>query len=377
MSFDLSTWVVPYALWSGHRPPANWPANDALPHVRQWLNGMHRTSVAHAAFHQASHGSLPTSLSMPHEQAQAKALGWDFADGCIPWAAYAAAEQHLSADTAAWAFVTLCNWHVSNGQVTMGDPTHLQIDADTDAQLFEAMQGFFAQDGIALYPYAPGQWLAQSDVFANLPTASLDRVIGRNIDPWLVGGASPLDPATLLRRLQNEMQMLLYTHDVNANRSFAINSLWWHGAGAMPMNTQTSTHKKTSPAKENPTNLSQTSTLQTFNEAQLQAISDLRNASLQQDWNGWTQAWTLLDQTLFADLFERAQTGELIQVVLCGEFERQIYETRPLSAWSGLQAIVGWNALWSSKPFLQSVAARLGAFGLRDRLVVSPLSEDM
>jgi len=367
MSFDLSTWVVPYALWSGHRPPANWPANDALPHVRQWLRGMHRTSVVHVA----SHGSLPTSLSMPHEEAQAKALGWDFADGGVPWAAYAAAEQHLSADTSAWAFVTLCNWHVSNGQVTMGDPTHLQIDADTDAQLFEAMQGFFAQDGIALYPYAPGQWLAQSDVFANLPTASLDRVIGRNIDPWLVGGATPSGPVTLLRRLQNEMQMLLYTHDVNANRRFAINSLWWHGAGILPRDS------KANNAKADAANLARPSWLQTFNARQLQAISDLRNASLQQDWNGWTQAWALLDQTLFADLLERAQTGELMQVVLCGEFERHMYGTRPASIWNNLQSIVAWNDLGSFHTFLQSVAARLGAIGLRERLVVSPISEDM
>ena len=217
MSFDLPTWVVPYALWSGHRAPANWLANDALPNIRQWLIDMHRISVNYEAPYEA----LPTSLSMPHEVAQAKALAWDFPDGCVPWAANAAAEQHLSADTSAWAFVTLCNWHVSNGQVTMGDPAHLQIDSNTDIQLFEAMQGFFAQDGIALYPYATGQWLAQSDVFANLPTASLDRVIGRNIDPWLVGGATPTGPATLLRRLQNEMQMLLYTHEVNANRGLA------------------------------------------------------------------------------------------------------------------------------------------------------------
>lgn len=377
MSFDLPTWVVPYALWSGHRPPANWPANDALPHLRQWLLGMHRTSVLHATSHGASHGLLPTSLSMPHEVAQAKALGWDFADGCVPWAAYAAAEQHLSAETSAWAFVTLCNWHVSNGQVTMGEPAHLQMDADTDARLFEAMQGFFAQDGIALYPYAPGQWLAQSDVFANLPTASLDRVIGRNIDPWLVGGASPTGPATLLRRLQNEMQMLLYTHDVNANRGLAINSLWWHGAGALPINTETSTCKKTSLAKENPTNLSRPSTLQTFNEAQLQAISDLRNASLQQDWQGWTQAWTLLDQTLFADLLKRVEQGESMQVVLCGEYERHVYETRPASAWSRLQAIVGWQDLWQSNAVLQSIAKRFGDIALQEHLVVPPRSEDM
>lgn len=377
MSFDLPTWVVPYALWSGHRTPANWPANDALPHLRQWIRGMHRTSVIHATSHGASHGLLPTSLSMPHEVAQAKALGWDFADGCIPWAAYTAAEQHLSAETSAWAFVTLCNWHVSNGQVTMGEPAHLQIDADTDARLFEAMQGFFAQDGIALYPYAPGQWLAQSDVLANLPTASLDRVIGRNIDPWLVGGAAPTGQATLLRRLQNEMQMLLYTHDVNANRGLAINSLWWHGAGALPINTETSTHKKTSLAKENPTNLSRPSTLQTFNEAQLQAISDLRNASLQQDWQGWTQAWTSLDQTLFADLLKRIEQGESMQMVLCGEYERHVYETRPASAWSRLQAIVGWHDLWQSNAVLQSIAKRFGAIALQEHLVVPPKSEDM
>ena len=371
MSFDLPTWVVPYALWSGHRAPANWPANDALPHLRQWIRGIHRTSVIHAASREVSNASLPSSLSMPHEEAQAKALAWDFPDGCVPWAANAAAEQHLSADTSAWAFVTLCNWHVSNGQVTMGDPAHLQIDADTDARLFEAMQGFFAQDGIALYPYAPGQWLAQSDVFANLPTASLDRVIGRNIDPWLVGGAAPSGPATLLRRLQNEMQMLLYTHDANANRALAINSLWWHGAGALP------SISKTTLAKENPTNLSRPSTLQTFNEAQLQAISDLRKASLQQDWQGWTQAWALLDQTLFADLLKRVEQGESMQVVLCGEYERHIYETRPASAWSRAQAIVGWQDLWQSNALLQSIAKRFGATALRERLVVPPKSEDM
>ena len=367
MSFDLPTWVVPYALWSGHRAPANWPANDTLPNMRQWLRDMRRISV----IHEAPHESLPTSLSMPHEASQANALGWDFADGCVPWAAKAAVEQHLSSDKSAWSFVTLCNWHVSNGQVTMGDPAHLQIDANTDAQLFEAMQVFFAQDGIALYPYAPGQWLAQSDVFTNLPTASLDRVIGRNIDPWLVGGATPTGPATLLRRLQNEMQMLLYTHEVNANRGLAINSLWWHGAGELPINSETS-H-----TKENPTNLPRSSLLQIFNQVQLNAISDLRNASFQQDWQGWMQAWTLLDQTLFADLLKRVQQGETMQVVLCGEYERHVYETRPASAWSRVQAIVGWQDLWQSNALLQSIAKRFGATALHERLVVLPRSEDM
>ncbi len=367
MSFDLPTWVVPYALWSGPSAPANWPANDALPFLRQCLRHMHRTSV----IHEVPHGPLPTSLSMPHEVAQAKALGLDFADGCIAWAAIAAADQHLSANRSAWAFVSLCNWHVSHGQATMGDPTHLQIDSDTDAQLFEAMQDFFAQDGIALYPFATGQWLVQSDVFENLPTASLDRVIGRNIDPWLVGGVSPTGPATLLRRLQNEMQMLLYTHPVNANRGLAINSLWWHGAGGLPSDS------KVSNTKDNLANLTCTSSLQTFNEAQLQAISNLRNATLQQDWQAWAHAWNLLDKTLFADLHQRAQQGDAMQIVLGGEHARHMYETRPASAWSRVQSIVAWPDIWPSNAFLQSVATRFGATALHERLVVPSIAEDI
>jgi hypothetical protein len=349
MSFDLPTWVVPYSLWSGHGAPANWPANDDLPFLRQWMRYMQRIST----IHEATYGLLPTSLAMPHEVAQAQAFGLDVENGCVPWAAIAASQQHLSASQSAWAFVSLCNWHVSNGQVTMGDPAHLQIDADTDAQLFEAMQDFFAQDGIALYPFARGQWLAQSEVFAGLPTASLDRVIGRNIDPWLVGGAKPTGSATMLRRLQNEMQMLLYTHPVNANRSLAINSLWWHGAGALPSNL-----------KENAVSAKPRSGSPAWTDAsqsQVQAIEDLRYATLQQDWQAWTQAWKRLDQTLFADLLQHAQKGEAMHVVLCGEEVRHTYATRPASIWSRLQ----------------SMAKRLGGASLHTCLVVPSRSEDI
>ena len=89
------------------------------------------------------------------------------------------------------------------------------------------------------------------------------------------------------------------------------------------------------------------------------------------------QAWTLLDQTLFADLLKRVQQGETMQVVLCGEYERHVYETRPASAWSRVQAIVGWQDLWQSNALLQNIAKRFGATALHERLVVAPRSEDM
>jgi hypothetical protein len=189
-----------------------------------------------------------------------------------------------------------------------------------------------------------------------LPTASLDRVIGRNIDPWLVGGAKPTGSATKLRRLQNEMQMLLYTHSVNANRSLAINSLWWHGAGALPSNVK----ENAASAKEPAGGAIWTDSPHSQAHSHSQAIADLRKATLQQDWLSWTQAWEHLDQSLFADLLQRAKKGESMQVVLCGEDVRHTYVIRPASLWGKLQ----------------SMAERLGGASLRDCLVVPSQSED-
>jgi hypothetical protein len=72
-------------------------------------------------------------------------------------------------------------------------------------------------------------------MFDGLPTASLDRVIGRNIDRWLPDTA----PARLLRRLQNEVQMVLHTHALNDEREAArpmptVNSVWLSGCGRLP-----------------------------------------------------------------------------------------------------------------------------------------------
>jgi hypothetical protein len=77
------------------------------------------------------------------------------------------------------------------------------------------MKRYFEEDGITLHPLTNGTWLAFGEVFKDLPTASLERVAGTTIDPWM----PQQEHAKHLRRLQNEMQMLLYTHAVNDSRS--------------------------------------------------------------------------------------------------------------------------------------------------------------
>ncbi|PUE32232.1 hypothetical protein B9Z35_01385 [Limnohabitans sp. Jir61] len=309
------TTLIPFSLWTLHGPEASVLAKAELLHLRAWLAQAKRVDVQVDAVQEP----LLATLSPPHERAWALAAGWPAQDGCLPWAARAAAERGLVANNATdgWAFINLCNWHVSNGQVTLGDPAYLQIDEATDATLFQAMQSFFAEDGIALHPYKPGQWLAQSPLLVDLPTASLDRVIGRNIDPWLVGShvaADALSPAAkLLRRLQNEMQMLLYTHPVNEGRGLTINSFWVHGTGALPS-------EASEPAKQEPV-----------------VIQTLRESALQQDLIGWLEAWQHVDAHVIAPMLARLAEGEPQRLVLCGEHEFHVYDSAAPSIWQRLR----------------------------------------
>jgi hypothetical protein len=303
------TTLIPFSLWTTHGPEAAVLAKAELPHLRAWMAQSQRVEVQVDPLQEP----LLATLSPPHERAWALATGDSFIDGCVPWAARAATEKGLALDatTDGWAFITLCNWHVSNGQVTLGDPADLQIDEATDATLFNAMQSFFAEDGVVLYPYKPGQWLARSVLFADLPTASLDRVIGRNIDPWLVGShvaADALSPGVkILRRLQNEMQMLLYTHAVNEGRSLTINSFWMHGTGALPASQTTHTEPV--------------------------VMQALRQSALQQDLMGWLQAWQHVDAQVIAPMRERLAAGEPQRLVLCGEHVFHVYDSAAPSLW--------------------------------------------
>ena len=307
---ERATTLLPFALWTCHGSEASVLAQADLPHLRAWLAHSRRVAVQIDTVK----APLLATLTPPHEQALAQVMGWPAVDGAMPWAAQAAAEQGLTGE--GWAFITLCHWQVSHGQVTLGDPEHLHIDAATDAALFQAMQGFFAEDGIALHSYRPGQWLAQSPHLTDLPTASLDRVIGRNIDPWLVGSemtADALSPAAkLLRRLQNEMQMLLYTHAVNDGRALTINSFWVHGSGAF------------TPASR----------------AMPEVVTTLRASALQQDLMGWLDAWQQIDAAVMAPMNARVVAGAPQRLVLCGAHAFHVYDSVVPSLWQRLRSRV-------------------------------------
>ena len=253
-----------------------------------------------------------TSLSPPHERVFAKALnltgGQAITDGLLPWAALEAQSLKL-APHQAWAFITLCHWSMGREHATLTDPAALEISPGESHTLLAAMQPYFATNGITLHYQESSRWLAEGAVFTDLPTASLDRAMGRNVDPLL-----PQSKA--LKLLQNEMQMLLYVHPINdargANRQTSINSFWLSGTGALReaaiANPAVTVHRGLLPA----------------------AFSD--------DWAAFAAAWAQFDATELAQLVSLQQSGQTVRISLCGQANAVTFETAGHSIFSKIKS---------------------------------------
>jgi hypothetical protein len=252
-----------------------------------------------------------TTLLPPHERALAAAWGWGSGDEdkdddnnvSFPFAAHAAAADGVDVGELAWGLVTPAHWLVGRDHVVLADPAALQLDATESQALLDAVRELFESEGLTLAWGAPSRWYAAHESLAGLACASLDRAIGRNVGPWL-----PQPPhARLIRRLQSEVQLLLYPHPINDAResrgALTVNSFWLSGCGR---------HQHAA-----------TETVQVDDR--------LRAPLLAEDWSSWAEAWRALDAGPLAALLARAQAGEEVALTLCGERSAQRFESRPQS----------------------------------------------
>lgn len=286
----------------------------ALPHLRRLLQVLAQRACA---------SGQPDNLTPVHERVRAQSWGLvnNAADGLTPWAALDAHRLGLTTQYGleGWAWITPCHWNVQAGHVDMEDPQRLALTVkDTDA-LHHAMQAYFAEDGIQLFPHHLGhpRWLAKGDVFKDLPTASLDRVAAQTVDAWM----PRQDQAKSLRRLQNEMQMLLYTHPVNDSRATfrlpSINSFWISGTGTL---------------RQPDALVAPEEHAQRWTER-----DNLRHAALHDDAPAWMEAWQALDSTTLAHAVQQVEAGQAVQIILCGEHRAVTLETDTAPWWSRMQ----------------------------------------
>ena len=249
-------------------------------------------------------GSDEYSLTPPHERALAELWGWQGADGALPFAAQHAQLDGVAVNDLCWAELTPLHLRVGAEQVSAIDTAALHLDADASRALFEALAELFpAAEGWLTAWAAPLRWYVAHASLQGLPSASLDRVLGRGVDPWM-------PDARRLRTLQNEVQMLLHNHGVNdareARGELVVNSVWISGCG---------TAQALRPTLE------------------LQIDWRLRAPLLAGDWAAWIEAWRALDAGPVHELVQNAAKGQVVRLTLCGERFAQSYCLQPRPWW--------------------------------------------
>jgi hypothetical protein len=249
------------------------------------------------------------TLSPPHERALAQAAHWHGSDGCLPFGARLAAADGIELGSLAWGLITPAHWHVGRDFVTLADPDALKLTQAESRAAFAAVRVLFESAGFRLEWGAATRWYAAHESLDELPCASLDRVIGRNVEVWMRANQARSPQAKLVRRLQSELQLLLYPHPLNDEREqrgeLTLNSFWLSGCGRF----------------------------QSDQSQALRVVDSLRAPVLSEDWVAWAEAWRALDAGEIAQLLEAARDGGTVALTLCGERSAHRFQTTPQSLW--------------------------------------------
>jgi hypothetical protein len=210
------------------------------------------------------------------------------------------------------AIMTPCHWQVGMNEVSLLNPKELALNEDESRQLLSAIQPYFEEDGLQVVYESPLVWRVTGDLLDGLPLASIDRVVGQNIKPWM----PEHQRAKTLQRLQSEMQMLLYQHPVNDERSlkgrWTVNSFWLHRR-----------LEQLYPDSAD------------FGVAlELRETVEPFNAKL------WQQAWQHLDATLCTSLYQALDQNHEISLSLCSETTWRHYRPQAASWLNKLQRLI-------------------------------------
>lgn len=274
---------------------------EAAAQARQTLQLPNLTALLGRLAPAAEAGSDEYALNTPQERAQAALWGWpELADGTLPLAAAQAEADGIATEGLAWACLSPLHLSVGSDQVTALDPQALALtEAESRAFLDSLAWLFPAAEGWRHAWGAPTRWYVAHEDFAGLPSASLERVIHRNVDPWM-------PEARRLRTLQNELQMALHRHPLNdareARGALLLNSVWISGTG------------RALPRAATP---------------DLVLDERLRAPLLAEDWAGWAEAWTALDAGPLAALLGQARAGAPVVLTLVGERRARRFEPGP------------------------------------------------
>ena len=197
------------------------------------------------------------SIATLLENSQIKAVPFQGLEACLfsllgfsaneelPYAYFRARKERINSELVTHKGTFLC-----------ADPVHLKAGAseiilDVDpladlneeesAQLIAKLNAHFAEDGLKFVKGSYNHWYLLLDRDNSIQTTPLAELRGKDISKYL-----PYSDKINLHQLQNEIQMLLHSAEVNTQRQQAgklvVNSLWFWGGG---MQTKARTRVRT------------------------------------------------------------------------------------------------------------------------------------
>ncbi len=226
----------------------------------------------------------------PFERALAAAHGLPGPPGQVPWAAF---------DTATFgtpcAWLRPCHWQLGMDQISLLPPAQLPLIEAESRALLAAVQPLLTEDGLSVRYERPDAWLAQGELLRGLSTWSMARAAEQPLTREALTLSTAPGQGAHLKRLQNELQMLLTTHPVNdarePQRLPPINALWIEGAGV----------------------------LEQAITPQAGVRTEIRLApAATHDVASWQAAWQAIDADTIAALGQHLAAGADVRLTLCG-----------------------------------------------------------
>jgi hypothetical protein len=269
-----------------------------------------------------------TARALPHEAWLARALGLE-QFGQPGFAAAAMRGFGLAPGEGTWFIVNPAHIEIARSHLMMPDLRHLALAEADSRALFDSARPYVEEAGHALAYGDERTWFLRADDWAGMDTATPDAAVGVNLTDCMPTGPQAL----AYRKLQNEIQMLWYTHPVNAAREArrqpAVNAFWLWGAAkaapVVPAQAGTPFPRQMALATfETPNWLTALAT------RKLDALSDAAaitsdtllicgNAAapaMAADWGAWLDQMQRLEAGLFAPLLAALAQGSITQVKL-------------------------------------------------------------
>jgi hypothetical protein len=137
----------------------------------------------------------------------------------------------VEATHAFWMYATPVNMQLGRDSYFLTDPATTIISTEEHDALMYSLNEHFEGFEYTFYQVS-GVWFLGLDKDPDITTTTIGLVKSRDVGPHLPQGEGALQ----WNKLQNEIQMLLFSHSVNEPREAqgqpVINSLWCYGLGA-------------------------------------------------------------------------------------------------------------------------------------------------